>query len=151
MKKIYYLLFVSALAMFSSCQEPEFIEPTAERQGITSLTAYFTTGKNVEKEMGKLVINDPEQDRFVIPIPWYYPEESDEETLLHMSRVRVRAELAPNCKIDPPLTILGDSRSTPRSLSALEWNPQVPAPTPHNVLGPGIVRRGILRSPLGKT
>ena len=106
MKKIYYLLFVSALALFSSCQEPEYIEPTAERQGITSLTAYFTTGKNVDKEMGKLVIDDPEQDRFVIPIPWYYPEESDEETLLHMSKVRVRAELAPNCKIDPPLTIL---------------------------------------------
>ena len=32
----------------------------------------------------------------------------------------------------------GDSRSTPRSMSALERNPQVPAPTPHKVLGPGI-------------
>ena len=32
----------------------------------------------------------------------------------------------------------GDSRSTPRSMSALERNPQGPAPTPHNVLGPGI-------------
>ncbi|KAI4551195.1 hypothetical protein MJT46_017447 [Ovis ammon polii x Ovis aries] len=29
----------------------------------------------------------------------------------------------------------GDSRSTPRSMSALERNPQVPAPTPHKVLG----------------
>ena len=27
----------------------------------------------------------------------------------------------------------GDSRSTPRSMSALERNPQVPAPTPHKV------------------
>ena len=32
----------------------------------------------------------------------------------------------------------GDYRSTPRSMSALERNPQVPAPTPHKVLGPGI-------------
>ena len=32
----------------------------------------------------------------------------------------------------------GDSRSSPRSMSALERNPQVPAPTPHKVLGPGI-------------
>ena len=41
----------------------------------------------------------------------------------------------------------GDSRSSPRSMSALERNPQVPAPTPHKVLGPGIEGRGILRGP----
>ena len=41
----------------------------------------------------------------------------------------------------------GDSRSTPRSMSALEMNPQVPAPTPHKVLGPGIDERGIPRGP----
>ena len=34
------------------------------------------------------------------------------------------------------LTPWGDSRSTRRSMSALERNPQVPAPTPHKVLGP---------------
>ena len=39
----------------------------------------------------------------------------------------------------------GDFRSTPRSMSALERNPQVPAPTPHKVLGPGIKGRGIPR------
>ena len=37
----------------------------------------------------------------------------------------------------------GDSRSTPRSMSALESNPQIPAPTPHKVLGPGIDGREI--------
>ena len=45
------------------------------------------------------------------------------------------------------LTPRGDSRSTPRYMSALERNPQVPAPTPHKVLGPGIDGRGILRGP----
>ena len=45
------------------------------------------------------------------------------------------------------LTPLGDSRNTPRSMSALERNPQVPAPTPHKVLGPGIEGRGIPRGP----
>ena len=45
------------------------------------------------------------------------------------------------------LTPLGDSRSTPRSMSALERNPQVPAPTPHKILGPGIEGRGIPRGP----
>ena len=40
------------------------------------------------------------------------------------------------------LTALRDSRSTPRSMSALERNPQVLAPTPHKILGPGIDGRG---------
>lgn len=107
MKKIYYLLAAGVLAFAASCQKPQFVEPTADRQGITSLTAYFTSGKYVEKEMGKLVVPEGESpDRYVIPIPWFYPEESNDVTTLHMSKVRVRAELAENCKIDPPLTIL---------------------------------------------
>ena len=48
---------------------------------------------------------------------------------------------------DEDLLPWGDSRSTPRSMSALERNPQVPAPTPHNVLGPVIEGRGIMRGP----
>ena len=45
------------------------------------------------------------------------------------------------------LTALRDSRSTPRSMSALERNPQVPAPTPLKSLVPGIDGRGIPRGP----
>ena len=41
----------------------------------------------------------------------------------------------------------GDSRSTPRYMSALERNPQVPALTPHKVFCPGIDGRGIPRGP----
>ena len=41
------------------------------------------------------------------------------------------------------LTPLGRLRSTPSSMSALERNPQVPAPNPHKVLGPGIGGREI--------
>ena len=40
----------------------------------------------------------------------------------------------------------GDSRSTPRSMSTIERNPQVPALTPHKVLGPSIDGSGIPRS-----
>ncbi|MBE6217280.1 MAG: DUF5018 domain-containing protein [Bacteroidales bacterium] len=106
MKKIFYLLSAVVLALVSSCQEPEYIEPTTERQGITSLTAYFTLGKFVDQELAKLVIDDPDADRYVIPVPWFYPEESEDGTVIHMTRARVRAELAPNCKIEPALTIL---------------------------------------------
>ena len=44
------------------------------------------------------------------------------------------------------LTPLGRLQKYPRSMSALERNPQVPAPTPHKVLGPGIDGRGIPRA-----
>ena len=45
------------------------------------------------------------------------------------------------------LTALGDARSTPRSMSALERNLQVQATSPHKILGPGIDGRGIPRGP----
>ena len=45
------------------------------------------------------------------------------------------------------LTPLGRHQKPPRYMSALERNPQVPAPTPHKVLGPGIDGRGNLRGP----
>ena len=41
----------------------------------------------------------------------------------------------------------GDCRSTPRSMSALERNPQFRAPSPHKVLGPCIDGRRIPRGP----
>ena len=41
----------------------------------------------------------------------------------------------------------GDCRSTPGSMSALERNAQVPAPTPHKVLGPSIDGREIPSGP----
>ena len=41
------------------------------------------------------------------------------------------------------LTPWGDSRSTSISMSAMARNPQVPAPTPHKVLGTGIDGTGI--------
>lgn len=106
MKKIYYLILVAVLALVASCQKPQFVPPTAERQGITSLTAYFTTGKYVDQQLAKLEVTDENMDYFVIEIPWYFPEETEDPTTIYMSALRIRAELAPNCKIDPPLTVL---------------------------------------------
>lgn len=112
MKKIYYILTVGALALLSSCQEPEFVEPDAVRQGITSLTAYFDYDDKVAYEVGKLDLTgvSPEvldtMTRFEIPIMYYYPEESYDVTTLDMTHMRVRAELAPNCKIEPSITVL---------------------------------------------
>lgn len=106
MKKLYIAIISIVVLAAASCQKPEFIETTADRQGLTSLTAIFTFGPYVNQEMAKLVIDDDSADRFVIPVPFYYPETSDDETALYMTKVRVQAELQPNYKIDPPLTIL---------------------------------------------
>ena len=106
MKKIYNLIFIAVLALAASCQKPQYIEPTADRQGITSLTAYFTSGKYVDQAIAKLDVSDENMDYYVIEIPWFFPEESEDPTTIYMSSLRVRAELAPNCKIEPALTIL---------------------------------------------
>lgn len=105
MKKI-LLLTITILAVFSSCQKPEYVEPTVERQGITSLTAYFTSGTYVDQALARLDVTDPDADVYVIPVPWFFPEESEDPTTFAMTRVRVRAELANNCSIDPPLTVM---------------------------------------------
>ena len=104
MRKIFFLLFAAAL--LAACHQPEYVAPTADRQGITSLTAYFTFGPFEGQEMGRLEIDDPNADRYEIPIPWYFPESSDDITTPYMTKVRVRASLQANCKIDPPLTVL---------------------------------------------
>lgn len=104
MRKI-YLLLIAVLLTFS-CQKPQYVLPTVERQGITSIEAYFTSGKFVDQVLARLDVADPEIDRFVIPVPWYFPEESEDPTTIHMPRVRVRIKLENNCKIDPPVTIL---------------------------------------------
>ena len=102
MKKI-FIMIAGALLMLSSCHEPQYVEPTADRQGITSLTAIFTFGEFVDKEMATLVIDDPNAERYVIPVPFYYPEASFDETDVYMTKVRVVAELQPNCTIEPGL------------------------------------------------
>ena len=96
-------MIAGALMLFASCQKPQFVEPTAERQGITSLSAIFTFGPFMDSEIVRYQITDPDAERFVIPIPFYYPEASTDETTPYMTKVRVQAELQPNCLIEPSL------------------------------------------------
>ena len=106
MKKNIFFLLVLVMATLSSCEDPQYVAPTADRQGLTSLTAIFTSGPFVDQQMAKLEISDPVPDRLVIPVPWFYPETSDDETTPYMTSVRVQAQLAPNCFISPALTVL---------------------------------------------
>lgn len=113
MKKTLYFLCAACMLAVTSCHEPEFIETTADRQGLTSLTAIFTFGPYVDQELARLVIDDDSQDRYVIPIPFYYPVTSDNQTLAYMTKVRVQAELQPNYKLEPALTLLDLTEENP--------------------------------------
>ena len=106
MKSIRYILLACLASCLAACHQPEPVAPTADRQGITSLSAYFAFGPYEGQEMGRLEISDPDVDRYEIPIPWSFPETSDDITTPYMMKVRVRASLQPNCILEPALTVL---------------------------------------------
>lgn len=105
-KNILYLLALVLSVTLASCEDPQHVAPTADRQGLTSLTAIFTSGPFVDQEMARLELGEEIPERLVIPVPWFYPVTSDDETTPYMTKVRVQAALAPNCYIEPALTIL---------------------------------------------
>lgn len=110
MKNILYRIFaVGILAcVLCSCHEPEYVKSTADREGFTSLSAYFTSGENNNMLLAKLDVTDEmiKDGRLVVPVPYYYPEESDNSTTKYMTCVRMKAELDKNCYISPALTLL---------------------------------------------
>ena len=68
-----------ALAATFSCQKPEYILPDAERQGFTSISAFFTSGQYEGSVLARLDVTQEMLDEgmLVIPVPYYFPEESD--------------------------------------------------------------------------
>lgn len=117
-RSILYLLGI--LACFSACQDPEEVAPDTSRQGLTSLTAVFTTGQYKESEAVSYKISAEEStgDRFVIPVPWFFPESSDNETTENMTTMRVKAELNNNYTISPKLTVLDLTKDNYFTLTA---------------------------------
>ena len=95
-------------ASLVACQKPHYVLPTTEREGFTSISAFFTSGEYNNLELAKLYVTDDmvKEGRLVIPVPYYYPETSDNATTKYMSNVRVKAEIDKNCRISPPLTLL---------------------------------------------
>lgn len=106
MKKSFITTIIILAGTLSSCQKAEYVLPTDTGQGITSLTAKFTSGPYVEQEAVKFDITDPTVTKYVIPVPWFYPESSDNETTPYMTAMKVQAALANNCRIEPNLSIL---------------------------------------------
>lgn len=90
------LLLFLALS-FAACAEEENVAPTANREGITSLSAYFTSGTYQDKLVAQLATGNEEITDYVIPIPYYYPEESDYVPSEDMKAMKVTAKLENNC------------------------------------------------------
>lgn len=107
MKTKYSIICVLlALLSVASCQKPEYIYSNAQRQGLTSIEVVFPSGKYADKVLTRYVIEDDTQERYEIPLPWYYPETSDDITLPYLTRLRLRAKLEPNFSISPKLGIV---------------------------------------------
>ena len=106
MRKSFIICIVAAAALLCGCHEPDYVAPTAMRQGITSLTAYFAEGPFAEKEWGRLEVENPDTNYFVIPLSYYYPADSEDKAGKYQIAVRVKASIGDNCKINPPLGIL---------------------------------------------
>lgn len=109
MKKYSILVALLMAVGVYSCQEPVEVPPTTESLGITSLTAYFVDEPLSKDALAKFSVNVTSLDEpIVIPIPWFYPENSDTriETVGDITRMRVVATMDYNCFLNPGLALL---------------------------------------------
>lgn len=99
-------LVLAGMFLLGGCAEEENVAPTANRSGITSLKAYFADGENKDKLAIDWSIANPEMTDYVIPIPYYYPDESDNTTEKYLDSMKVVATLENNCTINPAISVL---------------------------------------------
>lgn len=104
-KNILYFLVVSFVAL-SGCQNIDELLSPSKNQGLTRLVAKFTTGEYTGKTAVEYTISDVTTDTYIIPVPWFYPESSDNETTKYMSAMKIEANLDNNYKIEPALGVL---------------------------------------------
>lgn len=95
-------VFAALLAVLSGCHEPEELIPSVSADGINSITATFADGTGEFK--GYITEGS---DEIVIPIPYYFPESSDNQiTESQITKMRVTANLDDNVMISPALLYL---------------------------------------------
>lgn len=107
MKKT-FLYMIALAAAVAGCHKPEFVQPTVDRQGITSISAIIPSGKYADQVLAKLTVDEAtfEKGEFVLEIPYFFPETSEEQSVKYMTGLRVQAELQPNYRIVPGLGML---------------------------------------------
>ena len=94
-----------ALAMVA-CQEPVEVPPTTKALGINSVSATFLKGELSTNKLAVFTttVESLEED-IVIPIPWFFPEDSD-NVITDITEMRVTANMDYNCFLEPGLCVL---------------------------------------------
>jgi len=90
------------MVWLGGCQSPDELLPPVSRKGINSITAKFYDGT------GEFIgLTDSIKNEIVIPIPYFYPEESDDQVTSQMlEKMRVVANLDNNVTVEPSLLFL---------------------------------------------
>jgi hypothetical protein len=105
--KKYLWILMSVLFAVGGCQTPDELLPSAANTGINSVTAYFTdaNGNILDDNNGKFTVTvTAGNNNIVIPIPYYYPADSDNEVTTAMrANMRMQAALDNNVTVDPAL------------------------------------------------
>ena len=95
----------AALLCLGGCHEPDELTPSDTGLGLNSISAQFSTGEYKNDPLAKFTATPTEgEERIVIDIPYYYPENSTNTTSI--TEMRVTANLDDNCFITPRLGTL---------------------------------------------
>lgn len=105
MKKILYLT-LAAITALGSCQKAELVPAVGTDTDMGSLTVKFASGPYQGEEAIRYLIPSTAKDKIIIPIPWYYPESSSNETDVYMKEMKLEAALVNNAKLSPSLGII---------------------------------------------
>ncbi len=104
MKRIslFFAILFSTLLFFTGCQQVEDLTPSVARQGINSITAYFSHDESSENRFTSEI--DYENKIITIVFPYNYPLTSDNVlTMEDLKSVRVVANLDDNVTVTPTL------------------------------------------------
>jgi len=103
MKNNTYIAIVLVLLTFlGGCHQPDELLPSVSREGINSITATFSDGTG---QFTGYITDGSTQ--IVIPIPYYYPESSDNQVATaQLSSMRITANLDDNVTVSPSLLYL---------------------------------------------
>ncbi len=99
MRKIVSLSLAIVLVALNGCQDPDELLPSVSRDGVNSISATFEDGSG-----GFIGYISEGSNEIVIPIPFYFPENSNNQvTVEQVSRMRVKANLDDNVIVSPSL------------------------------------------------
>lgn len=106
MKRNIFILFAALLATLSGCHKPEKLVPAEVRQGLNSVSAQFSAGEFKNDANAKFTkqISNPDQEEILISVPWFYPEESTNQT--EITKMKISANLDDNTFIEPALSVM---------------------------------------------